>query len=195
MFPLIFKNIQFNSIDEVLKNEDIKVEFLKKFKITNNIFEKLIKSKLTNIDIIYLSSNIYLSTSNLNKLEEYNIDNSIINILKHENVDLKIVDKYLKLNDKVFNITMAHNKVLNSSHYKYLYDLNDLDVNISLASNDKVEIKILEDLYIVNNKMINQCLCLNISTPIEVLIKLRENNDLKLLVNENKTYTKCCYTQ
>jgi len=188
MNSIKFKNNTFFNIQSILCNNEFKNDFLKDYKVNQNIFNELINSNLSKVDIIYLSSNKYLNTSQLNRLEEYEIDNSIINILKHDNVDLKIIDKYLKLNDKVYNITLAHSKVLTSTQYKYLCDLNDFDVFISLSSNDKVNIKILEDLYKLNNQVINQCLCLNISTPIEILIFLESQEEFKTILLKNINY-------
>jgi len=67
------QNFLFDDFDEVLQNEELKVAFLKYFIFTQNIFNDLLKNNLSNIDIIYLSSNEFLDENMINELEKLNI--------------------------------------------------------------------------------------------------------------------------
>ena len=184
------QNFLFDDFDEVLQNEELKVAFLKYFIFTQNIFNDLLKNNLSNIDIIYLSSNEFLDENMINELEKLNIDNSIVALLKHKNISNDLITKYLKINDKIYNISLSHNIKLTNKQYIKLYNLDDLDVNISLASNKQIDSKLIQELYKSNNRMIHKTLCLNISTPLNILMQLQLDNELKLLVKENITYQK-----
>ncbi len=184
------QNYILDNLDDVLEDETIKEIFLKYYNFDTDTFNNLIKKDLNDIDIVHLSYNQSLDSSMINILEKYNIDNSIIALLKHDNISNELIKKYLKIDDKIYNIAIAHNTKLTKEQYQELYDKNDLDVDISLASNTSVDAKILEDLYNKKNDMINKALCLNISTPINILMQLQLDNELKLLVKENITYQK-----
>ena len=184
------QNFLFDDFDEVLQNEELKVAFLKYFIFTQNIFNDLLKNNLSNIDIIYLSSNEFLDENMINELEKLNIDNSIVALLKHKNISNDLITKYLKINDKIYNISLSHNIKLTNKQYIKLYNLDDLDVNISLASNKQIDSKLIQELYKSNNRMIHKTLCLNTSTPLNILMQLQLDNELKLLVKENITYQK-----
>ena len=184
------QNYLLDDINEVLEDKNIKKEFLKNYELRDDIFNTLMKLSLDDIDIIYLSSNIYLSSKMIDILVGKNIENSVIALLKHNNISLDIVNKYLSKNDKIYNIAIAHNIKLNQEQYKELFNLNDLDIHISLASNEALEDKLLRQLYDLNDRMVHKTLCLNISSPINVLMQLQLDNELKLLVKENITYQK-----
>ena len=184
------QNYILDSLDDVLSNETIKKVFLKHYTFDNKIFDELLHKNLNDIDIINLSYNQSLSTSMINKLEEKNIDNSIIVLLKHNNISINLINKYLKQNDKIYNIAIAHNTKLDEEIYEKLFSLNDNDVNISLAQNISVSAKILQELHKYKNRNIDIMLCQNISTPINILMQLQLDNELKLIVKENITYQK-----
>jgi hypothetical protein len=123
-------------------------------------------------------------------IEKRNIDNSIIALLKHNNISKELILKYLKLNDKIYNIAIAHNIKLDENIYEELFALNDNDVNISLAQNISVSSKVLQELHKYKNRSIDMMLCENTATPINVLMQLQLDNELKLIVKENITYQK-----
>ena len=184
------QNYILDNLDDVLQDEQIKKVFLKYYNFDEKTFNELLDKNLNDIDIINLSYNISLNTSMIDILEKYNIDNSIIALLKHDNISNKLIKKYLKIDDKIYNIAIAHNTKLTKDQYQELYDKNDLDVNISLAQNISVNSKILQELHKYKNKSIDMMLCENISTPINILMQLQLDNELKIIVKENITYQK-----
>ena len=184
------QNYILDNLDDVLEDGKIKKIFLKYFAFDDNTFDKLLQKDLNDIDIINLSFNKSLTKDMIDIIENKNIDNSIIALLKHDNISENLVSKYLKMNDKIYNIAIAHNIKLNENIYEELFALNDNDVNISMAQNTSVSTKILQELHKYKNRNIDMMLCENTATPINVLMQLQLDNELKLLVKENITYQK-----
>ena len=184
------QNYVLDSLDDILEDEKIKKVFLKYYSFDEQKFDELLKRHLSDIDIINFSHNKSLISNMINNLELKNIDNAIIVLLKHDNISESLIIKYLKINDKIYNISIAHNTKLEDNLYEDLFSLNDNDVNISLAQNIGVSAKILQELHKYKDRNIDMMLCENISTPINVLMQLQLDNELKLLVKENITYQK-----
>ena len=184
------ENYILGEVKDILEDEYIKKEFLKYYHFNEKLFSEIIDYKLNNIDIINLSFNKYLTTNMIDTLESKNIDNAIIVLLKHDNISSELINKYLKFNDKIYNIAIAHNIKLRDEQYQELFALNDLDINISIAQNINMNINILKELHKYKNKNIDMMLCENTSTPINILMQLQLDNELKLLVKENITYQK-----
>ena len=110
---------------------NIDKKYLKEVKLNENNFSSILK-KANKIDLIYLSFNKTLSLNMINILFEKNIENVNINLLKNSLCPILQINKFLELNDKIYNITIAHNENLLEETYKRLISLNDIDVNISL---------------------------------------------------------------
>jgi len=105
---------------------------LKSIYITDDIFEELKKSYLSEIDYIYLSSNNTLNEKQIKYLFTLEIDNININLLRNKNCPHTQIDKFLLLHDKIYNIAIAHNINLSPSHIESLLKINDTDIKISL---------------------------------------------------------------
>jgi len=184
------QNYILKDIDKTLEDKMIRKYFLKYYTFSEELFNNLKDKKLTDNDFIYLSSNEFLSSQMIVYIESKAIENAIINLLKNELLSDELKNKYIKLNDKIYNIAIAHNKTLNINQFELLFSHNDLDVNIALASNIKTPVNILKELYNTKERYIDTTLCLNISTPIQILMQLQLDNELKILVKENITYQK-----
>jgi hypothetical protein len=181
-------NIDFENIDDIFKEEDLKKEFLKYIKLSNGNFEKLLSLNLHEIEIIYLSSNPSLTTAQIEKLFKKNIDNANINLLKNSQCPTLALEKFLKLNDKIYNIAIASNEALEKNIFNMLEQLNDFDINLALAYNIKTPKELLKTLYEKNIHEINSALSLNTNTPINILMQLQIDNQYHTNVSNNETY-------
>ena len=184
------QNYILDNLQNTLADMKIRKYFLKYYPFDEMLFEELKEETLSSSDIVYFSSNEFLSLDMILYIEKQNNENAIINILKNELLSDELKNKYIKMNDKVYNIAMAHNTTLSELHFNTLHSLNDLDVNISLASNTNTPKSIIKELYDTKNRFIQTTLCLNTSTPIQILMQLQLDNELKILVKENITYQK-----
>lgn len=106
---------------------------LKKQILSQNIFDDIIL-KAEKLDLIYLSFNATLNEKMILKLFTYHIDNININLLRNKYCPSQKIEEFFLLNDKIYNISIAHNKNISKIIYKRLKNLNDEDINISLSS-------------------------------------------------------------
>ena len=125
-----------NYLDSLINTETSRVELLKTVVLTDDIFIKIINSNLSNVEITYFSSNISLNQKNIDKLFDLNIENANINLLKHSHCSEDKLCSFLTLNDKIYNIAIAHNLNLKQSHINTLLKFNDKDVTMSLEFNN-----------------------------------------------------------
>jgi len=185
---IIAQNYICDDIQEVIDNKNIQNYFLKYYFFDDKLFSEVLSLLTTDTQKIYLSMNNFLTENMLSDIEGLNITNATINILKNKLISSDIKVKYFKLDDKIYNISLAHNENLTKDEFYILWDKNDLDINISLASNISTPKEILQKLYDTNQRFIHTVLCNNISTPIQILMQLQLDNELKILVKENPTY-------
>ena len=124
------------NIDTIIQDSVRKKDLLKSVKLNDKIFEKFINSSLTKVEYIYLSSNSTLNQEQIRSLFLKNVDNVNINLLRHSLCPKDKIKEFIKLNDKIYNIAIAHNKSLDQSIIRKLANLNDTDVTISLKFNN-----------------------------------------------------------
>ncbi|MEA1914608.1 MAG: hypothetical protein U9N30_04745, partial [Campylobacterota bacterium] len=154
----------------------------------DTLFELLMEKISSDMEWIYVSKNSTLSTQMLQKIEEHNIPNATVNVLRHNRVDSNTVNKYLTLRDKIFNIALGHNEALSADQFQILYDTEDYDVHLSLASNTQTPKSIIVKLFTQQDFNIGHCLASNTATPLPFLLQLMLDNTLKMIVSENPTY-------
>lgn len=109
---------------------------LNSIELTNKLFNQLINSSLSKIQYISLSSNPTLNTEQIKCLFLEDIDNVNINLLRNKNCPENKIEEFLLMNDKIYNIAIAHNEHLSQKHITILSDLNDPDVQFSLEFNN-----------------------------------------------------------
>jgi len=151
------------------------------------VFEEICL-KLDEVGYVKLASNTSLTEEMINIIFEKNIPNANINLLRNSKCPKIKLDFYIKEDDKVYNIAMAHNENLDEHQFNKLYHHRDFDVNISLAQNINTPIKILKQLVILNNKYINEALCTNVNIPINTLRQFQYDEQLKPILLKNKTF-------
>lgn len=181
-------NIELENIESVLENKDLKIELLKHISLTTEVFEKLISSKLSDVEYIYLSSNETLTKEQIELLFEKDIDNVNINLLKNTHCPKEKLEEFISKNDKVYNIAIAHNDTLNEELFQKLFSLDDFDVNLSLSYNKNTPKSIINELYAKNIDAINESLSQNENTPINILMQLQIDSRYHSLVSDNETY-------
>jgi len=164
-----------NYLNSLIKKETSRIELLKAIELKDNIFDKIMDSKLNDIEIIYFSSNPYLTEKNINRLFDFKIENANINLLKNSNCPVNKLYNFLSLNDKIYNIAIAHNENHNYELFKKLFRLNDFDVDITLSFNNSTPSDILKKLYLKDKYEINFGLSCNRKTPKEILKVLFED--------------------
>ncbi len=185
---IIANNIEFENIDTVLQNSELKIELLKHIILDEIIFDKLLSSNLSDVEYIYLSSNPTLNSNQIEQLFEKNIENANINLLKNPNCSEEKIKEFLALKDKIYNITIAHNENLSSTSFEHLKNLSDIDINLSLAYNQSTPKEILTELYSKNIHELNEALSQNINTPIHILMQLQVDTRYNTLVSNNQIY-------
>ena len=185
---IISNNIEIENINKIMEDIELKIVLLKNIELTNDIFEKLLSSKLNDIEYIHLSSNLSLKENQIDFLFDKNIDSININLLKNKNCPIDKIESFLSLNDKIFNITIAHNENLNNNSFEVLEKLNDFDVDITLSINSSTPKSILINLHKKNNHNINLELSQNKNTPINILMQLQVDNRYTTYVSNNDTY-------
>jgi len=126
----------FNYLQSLINEETSRIEVLKYIELKNDMFDKILDSGLTNIEIIYFSSNLSLNKNNINKLFDLEMENANINLLRNDNCPEERLDEFIALKDKIYNIAIAHNRSLSKINIEKLLKLNDTDVNISLQFNN-----------------------------------------------------------
>jgi len=126
----------FNYLQSLINEETTRIEVLKYIELKNDMFDKILDSGLTNIEIIYFSSNLSLNKNNINKLFDLEMENANINLLRNDNCPEERLDEFIALKDKIYNIAIAHNRSLSKINIEKLLKLNDTDVNISLQFNN-----------------------------------------------------------
>lgn len=173
---LLFPNKQFQK--DILLYSDLE----------DDIFEYFCSLNLETVEIIVLSQNDTLKADQIGTLFSFDVENANINLLKHPNCDIKQIEQFLKRDDKVYNIAIAHNTNLNNMIFKALLNKADLDINITLAYNLKTPKDIIKSLYEKNDYMINSALSTNEATPINILMQLQLDNRLTTNVSNNETY-------
>lgn len=175
-------------IDKVLENQELKIELLKNIKLSDEIFEKVISSNLTDVEFIYLSSNDTLRKEQIDSIFEQNIENANINLLKNKNCSIEKIEEFLDKKDKIYNITIAHNLSLSDVIFNKLLELDDFDINLSLSYNQSTPKDIITKLYSKNIDEINEFLSSNENTPINILMPLQVDSRYTTLVSSNETY-------
>lgn len=180
-------NIEFENIKLCFANKTHRDKILKNTDIDDEIFLFLTK-ELTDIEIVYLSSNNSLTTSYIDKLFEYNIDNANINLLKNKHCSRAKIIEFLDKNDKIYNITISHNICLDELVFHKLEELDDFDVDIALSFNQNTPSYLLTKLYEKNKHEINIGLSQNENTPINILMQLQINSAYNTYVANNETY-------
>jgi len=185
---IIGDNIETKRIDSIIQDTNLKSTFLKSITLTDEIFEKIISSSLTKLDYFSLSLNNTLTTAQIEKLFEKNIDNVNINLLKNENCPLKKIEEFLLLKDKIYNITIAHNNNLTEELYQKLFSLDDFDVDLSLCFNHATPPSIIQKLYNKQNDSFNEAISQNQNTPINILMQLQIDSRYHSGVSNNETY-------
>ncbi len=185
---IISNNIEFENIDSILKNSELKTELLKHIILDDTIFNKLLAVNLSDVEYIYFSSNPTLNSNQINKLFDKNIENANINLLKNPNCSEEKIQEFLALNDKIYNITIAHNENLSTTIFQHLISQNDIDINLSLAYNQATPKEILTQLYNQNIHEINEAISQNINTPIHILMQLQVDTRYNTLVSNNQIY-------
>lgn len=127
---------QINYLDSLVKNKTSRIEVLKHIELKKDMFDKILDSELTNVEIIYFSSNPSLSQQNINKLFDFEIENVNINLLRNDNCTEERLNEFIALKDKIYNISIAHNKSLNRISIQKLIEFKDEDVTMSLKFNN-----------------------------------------------------------
>ena len=170
-----------------LKSELEKKVYLKEIILDEANFCELFSS-LNNIEVTYLSLNKTLSTAMIDRLFEKNLDHVNINLLKNQECAQEKIEYFLKINDKIYNISMAHNISLKKSHFSKPLEPFDIDINISLAYNSKIPKEIIKELALLNNEFINEALCSNPNTSIDVLQQFLYDGVMKTHLSKNETF-------
>jgi len=124
------------NIENILKDKELKIELIKSVNLDDETFNTITSSTLTTAEFIYLSANNSLNQKQINYLFNENIDNVNINLLRNIHCPEEKINEFIKLNDKIYNITIAHNKALTKTHIKKLLKFNDSDVIMSLKFNN-----------------------------------------------------------
>jgi len=181
-------NIDTDHLDEIIEDKELKNAILKNIDLTDTIFDKFINIGLSDIEYIYLSSNLSLTQKQIDFLFTKNIDNVNINLLKNKNCDKGQINKFLKLNDKIYNITIAHNQNISEKIFYQLSKLEDFDVNITISMNSSTPKDLLKELYMNDIHEINMGLSQNTNTPINILMQLQINNHYTSNISNNETY-------
>ena len=107
-------------------------QLLKTLNLNDILFKEITAKTLSDIEYIYLSSNQSLNQNQINFLFMQNIDNVNINLLRNKNCPKNKIEEFLTLNDKIYNIAISHNEDLDIKIYDKLLSLNDIDVTTSL---------------------------------------------------------------
>ncbi|MEA3289642.1 MAG: hypothetical protein U9Q04_05605 [Campylobacterota bacterium] len=185
---IISGNISKENLQDTLNIQTQKELALKNIPLDDEIFDILVSSNLTPTQLVYLSSNNTLNNKQILKLEKNNIENVNINLLKNKNCPEDIIEKYLELNDLIYNIALSHNISLKNKQYELLFEQNDININISLSFNTNTPKEILTKLYNQNDQNINTALAQNSTTPINILMQLQIDSKYHSLVSNNETY-------
>lgn len=143
---------------------------------------------LDDVELIYLSQNNSLTTPMICRLFDKSLDNVNVNLLKNRRCPLEMIESFLKLNDKVYNIALSHNGSLNTMQFYKLLEKLDLDVNISLAFNKATPKEIIKELVLLNNTLINQALCSNPTTPVDILENFLCDDKMKSCLSQNDSF-------
>ncbi len=190
IIELMIKNGELNDtlFERYIDDKRYRDDILRNIKLDSELFAKLMQKELSDVELIYLSSNDSLDSSMVEELFKKDIENIKINLLKSANISFKKIEEYMNKKDKIYNITIAHNEALMEKHFESLAQLNDLDVDITLAGNKNTPSKILEGLFTKSDFMINLALSTNTATPINILMQLQLDNRLHTNVSDNETY-------
>lgn len=182
-------NLSNETIFKLFQNSGYKNQILKSFSLNETFFESIINN-LTDIEIIYLSSNYNLTPYMIEKIYSFNIPNAIINLSKNSLTPTNIIDEIVDKNDITFDIALAHNENLEENTYYSLYKKDDYNINISLAKNINTPKEILISLSLKRDKLLDEILCANKSTPIAILMQYQFDGGLKSILSNNETYRK-----
>ncbi|MEA3497879.1 MAG: BRCT domain-containing protein [Campylobacterota bacterium] len=181
-------NLDLPNIEIALENKQLKIEVLKNSNLTDELFDILLKNNLSDSQIVYLSSNSSLNTTQIDKLFNFNIDNVNINLLKNGKCQIEKINKFLEKNDLVYNIAIAHNSNLSEEFFDKLKELNDINIDITLCYNQKTPKNILIYLYNKSIDNLNEILSQNENTPINILMQLQVDSRYSTNVANNETY-------
>lgn len=188
LFSLIKSgNFSNKSLDTLLDDLKYRKEILKSFELDLQTFEKFFDI-LNDVELVYLSSNQYLTEYMIEKLYSKNIHNVNINLAKNSKTPEKIINEIFSLDDKIYNIAIAHNESLKKDYYYNLYRKEDYDVRIALAYNKSLPNEVYIKLSTLNDRNINEALCGNESTPISILMQFQFDGGLKTILSNNESY-------
>lgn len=130
-------------------------DHLKHIDLNDQNFHQIIQSELSELDIIYLSSNNSLTVKQINILFQNDIPNANINLLRNPLCPLENIKKYLEQKDKIYNIAIASNEALPFEILESLVTFNDLDVDIAIAFNPTTPKDIIKTLIKKDNAQLN----------------------------------------
>lgn len=181
-------NLETDNIDELLDDEELKIDLLKYISLDDNIFEILLAKGLNDTQLVYLSSNNSLNKEQIKKLFKYGIDNVNINLLKNPLCPKEKLEEFFGKNDLVYNIAIAHNENLGETLIKKLFELDDINIDVTLASNKNTPKDIIKALYTKNIHEVNLELSRNETTPVNILMQLQIDNRYNTNVSNNETY-------
>jgi hypothetical protein len=181
-------NIDIENIDIIMNEKNLKNLFLKSTSLLDESFQKFTTTSLTEIEYIHLSANPSLTTIQIKRLFEQQIDNVNINLLKNTKCPATKIEEFLLLNDKIYNITIAHNENLSEKIYQKLYDIHDSDIDLSLCFNHSTPPSILTKLHSKNDSFFNEAISQNRNTPISILMQLQIDTRYHTHVSNNETY-------
>jgi len=105
---------------------------------TDREFDSIIKLVLSDIEYFYLSSNPHLTESQIDWLFLQDIDSVNINLLRNKNCSKTKIEKFINLDDKIYNIAIAHNRTISQDIITKLIAFNDTDVKCSLKLNNLI---------------------------------------------------------
>jgi hypothetical protein len=111
---------------------------LKSMILLDTTFQEIINSNLSKIDYLYLSSNPTLNKEQIQYLFLQQIGNVNINLLRNINCPDMEIENFITLDDKIYNIAIAHNPNLKQMYINKLLKFNDKDVLMSLEFNNHV---------------------------------------------------------
>ena len=93
---------------------------LKSMILLDTTFQEIINSNLSKIDYLYLSSNPTLNKEQIQYLFLQQIGNVNINLLRNINCPDMEIENFITLDDKIYNIAIAHNPNLKQMYINKL---------------------------------------------------------------------------
>ncbi len=181
-------NLELSKIKIMLDDTILKVVVLKNSHLSDELFDILINSNLTDVELIYLSSNNSLISTQIDKIFTYDIDNANINLLKNTECSKNKIKEFLQKDDLVYNIAIAHNISLDNEIFEQLNLMDDINIELTLCYNVTTPKDILKYLFEKQKDVLNEALSQNVNTPINILMQLQVDNRYTTNVANNETY-------